>query len=64
MYFRSEVNGDSEVFVVNYFFNLVVFDNSSTEKILCLFDVNPIQGRLFWSSGGQGGGGGGHKVPP
>ena len=23
---------------------------------------NPIQGRLFWSSGGQGGGG--HKVPP
>ena len=27
--------------------------------------VNPIQGRLFWSSGGQGGGGGGggHKVP-
>ena len=24
---------------------------------------NPIQGRLFWSSGGQGGGGG-HKVPP
>ena len=25
--------------------------------------INPIQGRLFWSSGGQGGGGGGTKCP-
>ena len=25
--------------------------------------INPIQGRLSWSSGGQGGGGGGTKCP-
>ena len=29
--------------------------------VVCV--LNPIQGRLFWSSGGRGGGGG-HKVPP
>ena len=33
----------------------------SLETLDC---VNPIQGRLFWSSGGQGGGGGGAQSAP
>ena len=33
-------------------------------KITVVLPINPIQGRLFWSSGGQGGGGGGTKCPP
>ena len=35
------------------------FDTLSKKKSR----LNPIQGRLFWSSGGRGGGGG-HKVSP
>ena len=36
---------------------------NSTHK-LNGFKFNPIQGRLFWSSGGQGGGGGGAQSAP